>query len=760
MEHLVAGWSTEQLTELLVSVSAEGDAEGVMATVIDHAAAATEAEIAAVIVGDRVEASIGFPAGQVPERELVEAATQRLGTLAVAGLGECHVASVPVDGPNPGWLLVARAGADPKSRDEQHLLRGMGKVLAMSLQSVRRLESLNERQALLERLSRLQRSIAGRTDHQQVLDAIVDGAAELVGDEVVSMRLINSDDPGRLDMVASAGLSDELKAATRSGPIGAGASGRSMQEGRLLVVEDYSTSPDAVPEYVADGLHTAMATPIVERGEIVGSLVVGTRREGRRYSESEREALTLFAENAGLALNDARAAAETVHQALHDSLTGLPNRALFHERLEAALDRAERTRGEVAVLFGDIDGFKAVNDRLGHPAGDELLMMAAERLTGVLRAGDTAARFGGDEFAILVEDVSDRNAPLQVAERALKALADPFLVRGHRISITASVGIATGRGPADHMLRNADLAMYRAKTNGKGRVEHFEPGMHATVLERLALESDLEKALERDEFILHYQPIVALESGRITGVEALVRWNHPTRGLVGPIEFIPLAEESGQIIRLGKRVLREACSQAALWQARYERAGEPLEMRINLSGVQLGQRDLASDVDEAIERSGVAASSVIFEITETGLMSETGANATLDALKAIGIRLAVDDFGTGYSSLEYLRRYPIDNLKIAKSFVDELRTTDEAGALVQAIVDLAHGFGLEVVAEGIEHSVQRERLIELGCSHGQGFLFAAPAPASEVESVLMHAAIGSVALGAPRAQSETKRPES
>ena len=272
MEHLRVAWSTEQLTELLALASAATDAATVTASVIDRAAAAAEAEIAAFIIGQRVEASIGFAANRVPERSLVETAERRQNTLTVGGLGSCHAAFAPVDGPEDGWLLIARAGADPITEDERHLLRGMGKILSLSLRSIRLLESLNERQTLLERLSRLQRSIAGRTNHQDVLDAVVAGAAELVGDEVVSMRLICEDDPTQLDMVASTGLSEERVAAVRRGAIGAGASGRSMKEGRLVVVEDYCNSPDAISAYIADGLNTAMATPILERGEIVGSV--------------------------------------------------------------------------------------------------------------------------------------------------------------------------------------------------------------------------------------------------------------------------------------------------------------------------------------------------------------------------------------------------------------------------------------------------------------------------------------------------------
>jgi diguanylate cyclase (GGDEF)-like protein len=742
-------WSTQQLVEFLASVSSFQDARSAMLGAVEAAAAALEAEVAAVVVSDRVEAAIGYPRDEIPADEIVEAARLPGGTLRVERLGDCRFASVAVEDEVPGWLLIARQGDEPLSQEEQDLLRGMGRVLAMTLRSLRLLDSLRERQALLEKLSRLQRSIASRVDLHEVLDSIVTGAAELLGDEVVGLRLASSEDPTEMELVSAVGLDEDVEAGVRLVAINEGAGGRAIQEGRLAVFENYPAEPGALPELAADGLRAAMAAPIFERGEVVGSLAVASRRAGRTYSPGEREALTAFAEHAGLALNDAHAVAQTVHQAFHDSLTDLPNRALFLDRLEHAFTRSARADTELAVLFADLDGFKTVNDSLGHEAGDELLVLVAERLRGVLRAVDTAARFGGDEFAILIEGPRNGGLGRLLAERVLEAFQEPFALRGRQLYISMSIGIAEGRGEMDHLLRNADLAMYQAKSRGKGRFEVFEPGMHAAVVERLELEVDLKHALDRDELVLHYQPVCRLDSGEVVGVEALVRWAHPVRGLLGPNDFIPLAEESRLILALGNQVLRKACQQAAAWQASHP-GSEPLEIGVNLSGVQLEQPDLVDQVRTALGRARLQPSCLVLEITETALMADTDANIEkLEALKALGVQLAVDDFGTGYSSLEYLRRFPVDILKIAKSFVDDVAGPAEDAALVKTIVDLADGFGLRVIAEGIEQADQRERLIELGCELGQGFHFARPAPPAAIEPLLGASAPGRSSLRSP-----------
>jgi diguanylate cyclase (GGDEF)-like protein len=736
MQRIADSWSTQQLVEFMASVSGYTDAES---------AALGAVEVAAVTLGQTVAAVIGFPRDTVPTAAIVQAATGTAPTIQLPGVGDCACVTAPIeDEEQPGRLLIARAGDEDFTDEEHDLLHGMGRVLALTLRSVRLLASLRKRQALLERLSRLQRSIAEQEGLHDVLDSIVNGAAELLGDECVALRLLSAEDPTITELVSSVGLPPDVVEKVRELPVAAsGMAGRVIREDRLVVQDDYAGSPDAIADLVPTGLEWAMAAPVYERGRIAGALVVSTRRADREYTLAEQEALIAFAEHAGLALNEARAAAETHHQAFHDSLTGLPNRALYLDRLSHALARTERTGKEVAVLFADLDGFKMVNDSLGHAAGDELLVMVARRLDRCLRSADTGARFGGDEFAILLEDVESEAAGLNVAARILAAFEAPFAVRGRQLDVTPSLGLVLGHDEADHMLRNADLAMYQAKAGGGNRCVVFEPHMHEAVVRRVETETEIRRAIEREEFLLHYQPVFELEHGTVVGLEALVRWRHPERGLVMPGEFIPLAEETRHILPIGHWVLQEACRQVTTWEERG--LGRGLGISVNLSGVQLDQSDLVDSVADVIVSSGIDARRLILEITETALMTDTDANVTkLQALKDLGVQLAVDDFGTGYSSLEYLRRFPIDILKIAKSFVDGLAGPASGLALAQAIVDLAASFGLRVVAEGIEAPEQRRRLIELGCELGQGYHFARPEDVPATETLLAEIAAGSV----------------
>ncbi|MBW3562177.1 MAG: EAL domain-containing protein [Actinobacteria bacterium] len=417
------------------------------------------------------------------------------------------------------------------------------------------------------------------------------------------------------------------------------------------------------------------------------------------------------------------------YRAFHDELTRLANRALFTDRVEHAVARVVDRRAEpIAVLFLDLDGFKNVNDRLGHATGDELLVQVADRLRTCLRDADTAARLGGDEFAVLLEDMADESGPARVAERILKTLRQPFDVAGTEVTIDASIGIAaaTGGETAEDVLRNADIAMYTAKGSGKGRYDIFEPRMHAAVVERLELESDLARAIDADEFVLHYQPIVELASKRIKGVEALARWEHPTRGMVSPADFIPLAEETGLIVELGRWVLREACDQMVEWQHDYV-DDPPMSMSVNLSAKQLLDPRIVSDVRAALTESGLDPVNLTLEITESALVTDTEATInSLTELKALGVKLAIDDFGTGYSSLSYLQRFPIDVLKIDRSFIDQVGDRPANPALARAIVELGHSLELETVAEGIERDDQLVQFQALQCHSGQGYLFARP----------------------------------
>jgi diguanylate cyclase (GGDEF)-like protein/PAS domain S-box-containing protein len=418
---------------------------------------------------------------------------------------------------------------------------------------------------------------------------------------------------------------------------------------------------------------------------------------------------------------------ELKRQAFHDSLTGLANRALFADRLDHALSRARRFGHSLAVLFIDLDDFKTVNDSLGHGEGDQLLITAAERLSGAVRAGDTIARMGGDEFAVLIEDPADGGTPIDVARRLLATLEPPFERGIKELFVHASIGIAVSASKnqsADDLLRNADVAMYNAKSNGKNRVEIFTPSMHEAAVARLILKGDLERALERGEFSLVYQPIMDLETSRIAGVEALVRWSHAERGVVGPIEFIPVAEETGLIIPLGRWVLEEACRQARLWNLDPTR---PLSMSVNVSGRQLQQPGFVEEVAGVLARSELDPARLTLELTESVLMHDAeAATVTLRKLKSLGIRIAVDDFGTGYSSLSYLRRFPIDELKIDRSFVAGMGDGPEQSAVVLSILKLAEILHLATVAEGIEEAGQLAELQLLGADLGQGYFFAKP----------------------------------
>jgi diguanylate cyclase (GGDEF)-like protein len=388
------------------------------------------------------------------------------------------------------------------------------------------------------------------------------------------------------------------------------------------------------------------------------------------------------------------------------------------------------------VLFIDLDRFKDVNDTLGHPAGDQLLVSVAERLRVVLRPDDTAARFGGDEFALLVEDISADDVT-EVAERVLGALAAPFVVKGKEVAVGASVGVAVSApgDTVDDLLRNADVAMYTAKHAGRGRHAFFQPDMQAEVIRRVEAEGALRRAVDDGEFVLHYQPIYAMGTGRPSGLEALLRWRHPTRGLLAPDEFLASAEDTGAIVGIGTWALQEACRQMRSWTDCHP--GHGLDMSVNLSPTQLFQEDVVEVVADALASSGLRPERLTLEITEDVMVRGSAAVlGRLDALKALGITLAVDDFGTGYSSLAYLRRLPFDVLKIDKTFVDDIARSDADSALARAIVKLGQTLGLVLVAEGVEHPDQVARLRALGCDLAQGYWFGRPAPAEALDAVI------------------------
>ena len=517
-------------------------------------------------------------------------------------------------------------------------------------------------------------------------------------------------------------------------------------EQRTFLAVPPRASPAVAAWLAESGLRNAIGTALQSEGTLLGLLVVGNRlSDVSIFDGDDLPLLETFAAQASAAVQNTRLGNRLEHQAFHDPLTGLANRALFTDRLEHALQR--RDGGEsVAVIFLDLDDFKIVNDTLGHGAGDELLCAVGRRLQSVLRPADTAARFGGDEFAVLLEDTGEQYSVVGVAQRVLDALAPAFRLGERDVSLRASLGVALA-GPSDasatELLRRADVAMYRAKTRGKGTFEVFEPGMQAAITRRLEIRTELERALRDRQLTVHYQPVIDLTSVTPVGVEALVRWLHPSRGLVSPVEFVGIAEETGLIGEIGLYVLREACRQCQAWQTEFPDLAA-FFVSVNVSPKQLNNQRFVADVWEALRRSSLHPSRLVLEITES-FMAEDPDNARmlLQQLKSTGVRISLDDFGTGYSSLSALQDLPIDILKIDRSFIDHMVDDPRRGAFVQAIVRLGKTLGLGLVAEGVELPEQADRLLALGCTEAQGYYFSAPAAAPAITRLLRRSTGGS-----------------
>jgi diguanylate cyclase (GGDEF)-like protein len=698
--------SSHELIEFLTAVSAHPRAEEAIAAAAELAAAQLGAEVGAVVIGDALAAATSFDAAA----PLVDA---RAGDepLDLPGLGPCHVARAGWDGERARRLIVARRG-ERFSAAERTLLLGMARILGLALRGIAAQDTermLRERHRLLEVLLDIQRSISHRKPLPDVLAAITAGASGLLGGCPVALVLDDPLDPER-----------PIVAATTAGG--------AHSESELAIVAMAAAARSASTPS-AEG---ALAASVHVNGARAGALVA---MAPAGFDDAQLGMLDAFAEHASLALTDARTV-EAMEEAFHDSLTGLPNRALFLDRLQHALDVAARRATELCVLFVDLDRFKAVNDSIGHAAGDELLRAVAARLAECTRAADTAARFGGDEFAVLLEDDGRGVRPDAVADRIIASMRRPFDVEGKEVFIGATVGIAHARdaslGP-DELLRNADLAMYRAKKAGGNRAATYETAMRTALLARIELEADLRHALERDEMTLAYQPVVELETGRPVGVEALVRWAHPTRGVIPPLTFIPVAEEIGMIGAIGRWVLREACRQLAAWRSLVPE----LALNVNLSALQLRDDHLAIHVQQALRAHDLPGEALTLEITESMLLSgDEDTAARLRGLKALGVSIAVDDFGTGYSSLSYLKQFPVDALKIDKSFVDTVARSTADSALARTIVELGRGMRLETIAEGIETVEQLEQLRLLDCHLGQGYHFSVPLADAQLTAYL------------------------
>jgi diguanylate cyclase (GGDEF)-like protein/PAS domain S-box-containing protein len=518
--------------------------------------------------------------------------------------------------------------------------------------------------------------------------------------------------------------------------------GAALDSGLHVIVDDWASESrfSMPPALRVLGVRSSLAVLIDGKDRPFGVLDVHSTTPNRFTPQDVH-----FVQSTANVLADAiqrRMADDALrYRVLHDTLTGLPNRILFVDNLAESLSRAADSAAPVGVLYVDLDHFKLINDSLGHHTGDELLRAVAPRLRSHIRPGDIVARFGGDEFGILVEHLSDEREAMVIADRVSTAFARPFQLGGVEHFITASVGIAVAKPSVrevdpDSLIRDADAAMYRAKEKGRARCELFDEEMRARAVQRLEMERELRQALEADQLTLQYQPIVALGSGEVTAVEALVRWQHPERGLLQPSEFIPVAEDSGLIEPIGRWVSERACEQLLVWHE--QRPDErPIDVSVNLSARQVTHRDLSSAIAEILARTGLDPQHLRLEITESVLVEESGAaSAALGALKELGVNLVLDDFGTGYSSLAYLNRFPLDALKIDRSFVEGLGVEQERTAIVEAIIGMARALSLEVIAEGVENEGQVMELARLGCDYAQGFYFTPPMAPGQVSRLL------------------------
>ncbi|MET8147237.1 EAL domain-containing protein [Actinoplanes sp. NPDC049668] len=733
--------ATQRLTEFLSAVADRPDGPAAQFAAVECAARALDAETAALVIDGRVVATIGVLADQVRPAALAEVGAGRRGTLTLGGTGY-EAIGAPIGGETPGVLVLGRAGREFTDEDVC-LLRAMARVLELSLRALnvieserrhaqendRLVDSLEERQRLFEHLTRIQRLIARRAPLQEILDAITGSAAELLGLETASLNLLERDDPSVGSMVSNVGFAPDILPKMKRVPLrSAGVAGLAVLSDELVMVEDYAASPIAIPAVVGSGMRAVMAVPVHENGEVVGCLTVGTHVAPRSWDKAAQDVLRAFAEHVSLALTDARTL-EAMNLAFHDSLTGLASRALFQTRLERAFVAAEHDDLGVSMLFVDLDRFKVVNDSLGHAAGDQLLIEVAERIKACLGPDDTAARLGGDEFAVLLAPSTGTEESVALAGRILEATREPFDLGGKETFVSCSIGVAhtaAGAQEAQQLMVAADLAMYQAKKQGKDRLEVFEPALQVAFQASLQMEADLRRAVIRHEFELRYQPIVQLKTGEITGLEALVRWQHPDRGIIPPLDFIPMAEETSMIVPIGEWVLREACRQAARWNTLRD-GKQPLTVSVNISAVQLDQTDLPRVVAAALANSGLPAACLVIELTESMLVHHRVSTLQqLEEIKDLGVRLAIDDFGTGYSSLAYLRRFPVDIIKIDKSFVDDVGDVPAAAALTLGIIQLGQALNLSTIAEGIEDAGQLSELTDGNCELGQGYYFAEP----------------------------------
>jgi diguanylate cyclase (GGDEF)-like protein/PAS domain S-box-containing protein len=660
---------------------------------------------------------------------------------------EAGLVSARADGVALEYRMIHRDGRVVWIRDDSVIVTGEHDELRWhgvlsDISERKQFEAELERRAAQQAAVALlgEHALEGASTEELMHEALTSAAQMLGGDKVTIAELLADEDC--LVLRAGLGWRDAAIGSFRLA-VGEGSqSGYTLLTGMPVVVEDWLTEqrferPAALRK---DNMRSGLTVKIEGRSGGPFGVFAIQSAQPRRFSERDVDFLQSLANVLADALERQAIEDAIRDRALHDPLTGLPNRVLFVDRLEHALARLPRQQSLAAILFLDLDHFKLVNDSLGHQVGDELLAAAAPRLKQALRSSDTVARFGGDEFGILLEDIASERDAIETAERIAAIFARPFVLRGSEHFVTTSIGIALARGgeQADELIRDADAAMYRAKERGRARYEVFDEGMRGRAIERLRVENDLRRALERGELRLEYQPVVSLGDYSLVGVEALLRWRHPERGEISPAEFIPIAEENGLIEPLGRWVLEQACRQAARWYHGRPDAA-PITMSVNLSAVQVTRRSLPDVVAAVLRSTGLDPACLSLEITETVMVRDAdGLGEVLKALKALGVRLVLDDFGTGYSSLSYLTRLPLDVLKVDRSFVDGLGSEPRDTAITETIIAMSRALSLEVVAEGVETTDHVRELRRLGCGLAQGFHFSRALPAEEITRALEH----------------------
>jgi diguanylate cyclase (GGDEF)-like protein len=606
-------------------------------------------------------------------------------------------------------------------------------ALATSVFSAMNERELRQRRADLQALVDVGARLDDVADPVLQARVVLDGLADRFG--FVRGAVLGAVE-GNVVLLASRGLAETSATPSPADAVIA----RAWQRRELVPIRRLSPAANPFLAELLPGARNVLISPMIADGRPVGAIVV--EHKSRTVFGVERRVASVLGQFSAVAALNLRNAALLRHVqdlAERDSLTGAANRRMFQLTLERTLASTEAAGGEgiAAVLFIDLDDFKVINDTLGHAAGDGLLIAVTDRISGLVRQGDLVARLGGDEFAILTGDEPDLRSARALAERLVRDLRVPYVVGEHTITVSASIGIASARdasADAQELVRNADVAMYMAKANGKSGFAVFDPGMHASIRARHELGTDLQHAVDLGQLRLVYQPIVSLETGRVSGLEALVRWQHPDRGLVAPGEFIEIAEENGSILPIGRWVMREACERAVAWQA--EGVIVPgLFVCVNVSAREIQQPGFVGAVEEALAWAGLEPARLILEITETALIKATATTvSTLDSLRALGVRVVIDDFGTGYFSLSHLRQFPVDALKIASEFIQVADDDSRSAALAGAIVALGESLDIATVAEGIESKEQAKRMRSLGCTYGQGFFFAKPMTSPEIEA--------------------------